>query len=113
MAVVTSFASRLAGGAWIIGAALLGVSTALFLPTAVLTVPWALTMLWVGIPLFRNGYDQRRNVLSVILAVISVLITAASPDQDTRAFFVAPGVAGIASAVALAVGGRTRAARRT
>jgi hypothetical protein len=99
---VTAFGSRSAGGAWIVGAGLLALVTVVFLPVAPLTVPWALAMTFVGVQLLRKGYGRRRIMLSMGLAVISLLIVATFRDQDITPYVIAPAVAGISSAVAAA-----------
>ena len=96
---------RLAGSVWIIGAGFLVVVTAVFLPVAILTLPWATAMFIVGRPLLRARWSTSRTTSSMLLAVGSLVLIATFPDQDVAAYVVAPGISGFASTIALAIHG--------
>jgi hypothetical protein len=93
--------ARLAAGAWVIEATIYLIVTVVYPQVVLVSLPWALAMLVMGLQLADGRPSKRWLVSSIVLAALSIVAIWTSANRDVWAYVVSPAIAGVASVLAL------------
>ena len=97
----TVLLARLAAGGWVIEATIYLIVTVLYAQVVLVSLPWALAMLVVGLQLADGRPSKKWLVSSIVLAALSIVAIWTSANRDLWAYLLSPVVAGVASVLAL------------